>query len=122
MNEAHANETFKVFNPFECLNREEFRKFVAKLGANTVFVAKLRDRQIDPEEMTEGFREEVAKQLNVPTHLVTAHLAAPGAGVFAGQQFFKAAEKPSAGKRQSFEEAVQNSGLSKLQQQRLMSL
>ena len=117
-----AGEGIETFNPFERLNRAEFRNLEAELDANAVFVAKLRDRQIDPEEMTDGFREEVAEKLNVPTHVLVAHLAAPEVGVSAGRQFFKAADKPSAGKRQSFEEAVRSSGLSERQQQRLMSL
>ena len=117
-----ANEGIAAFNPFERLNRNEFRQLVTELEANVAFVTKLRDRQIDPGEMTDGFQEEVAEKLHVSTDVLVAHLNAPQIGVSAGRQFFKADEKPSAGKRQSFKEAVRSSGLSERQQQRLMSL
>ena len=117
-----AGEGIETFNPFERLNRAEFRNLEAELDANAVFVAKLRDRQVDPEGMSNGFQKEVAEKLNVPTHVLVAHLAAPEAGVPTSRQFFRAIDRPSAGKRQSFEEAVRSSGLSERQQQRLMSL
>ena len=37
-----------VENPFSDLGRGEFRALANGIGANTVLVAKLRDRQIDP--------------------------------------------------------------------------
>ena len=112
----------ETFNPFSRLNREEFRKLVVDLDASSVFVTKLRDRQIDPEGMTNGFREEVAEKLNVPTEVLVEHFAAPVAVVSAGGQFFRAIDKPSVGNRQSFEEAVRSSGLSGRQQKRLTRL
>ena len=120
--ESLASEGIGTFNPFGGLNREEFRNLEAELDANAAFVAKLRDRQVDPEGMSNGFHKEVAEKLNVPTHVLVAHLAAPEIGVPASRQFFRAIDRPSAGKRQSFEEAVRSSGLSERQQQRLMSL
>ena len=36
-----------------------------RLNVNTLFVAKLRDRQIDPNTMTTGFRKRVADEMNV---------------------------------------------------------
>ena len=117
-----ANESITAFNPFARLNRNGFRQLVTELDANVAFVTKLRDRQIDPEKMTDGFRKEVAEKLNVPKDVLVAHFNALQNRVSAGRQFFKAVEKPSTEKRQSFEEAVRSSGLSERQQQRLMSL
>ena len=121
-NESLVSPTNEVFNPFNRLNREGFRTIVDKLDASTVFVAKLRDRQIDPTDITEGFRQEVAEILGVSINVVATHFDASPTGVSAAQQFYKAAVKPSASKRQSFKEAVESSHLSEGQQQRLMRL
>jgi hypothetical protein len=108
-------------NPFTALEREEFRAFAKRIGANTVFVTKLRDRQIEPETIPDHFRQCVADELSAPLEVVIAHFAATG-GSTAARQFYKADDKPSHGKRQTFEEAVRNSGLTAEQQQRLLSL
>jgi hypothetical protein len=107
-------------NPFSRLNRTEFREFAVRLGANTVFVAKLRDRQIEPSTMTPGFQSFVADELRAPLDVVIAHFAMSGGATMVSRQFFKADVKPDVAKRQSFEDAVRNSGLSEEQQQRLL--
>ena len=107
-------------NPFSGLPRDEFRAFAVRLNANTVFVGKLRDRQIDPATMTPGFQRRVADELNVPLDVVVAHFAARPAAP--SRQFFKAEGKPSTGAQQSFEEAVRSSGLNEAQQKFLLEL
>ena len=107
-------------NPFSGLPRREFRALAARLNANTVFVGKLRDRQIDPDTMTPGFQRRVADELQAPLDVVVAHFAAlPGSPT---GQFFKAEDKPSTGAQQSFEEAVRSSGLNEDQQKFLLEL
>ncbi len=108
-------------NPFVALSRDEFRAFAKRLDANSVFVAKLRDRQIDPTTLTPGFRQRVADDLRVPLHVAVAHFAATQ-GAVARSQFYKADGKPTNGGRQRFEEAVQSSGLSEAQQRALLAL
>lgn len=108
-------------NPFASLSREDFRRFARRLDANSVFVAKLRDRQIKPDTLTPGFRNRVADELRAPLDVVVAHFAAAQAGA-AGPQFFKADGKPNDGGRQTFEEAVRSSGLSEAQQSALLAL
>ena len=107
-------------NPFSSLTRSEYRAFASRLNANAVFVGKLRDRQIEPSTMTPGFQRRVADELNAPLDVVVAHFAARQAAPTG--QFFKAEGKPSAGTRQSFEEAVRSSGLSEAQQKYLLEL
>jgi hypothetical protein len=102
------------------LPRKEFRAFAERLNANGVFVGKLRDRQIDPATMTLGFQKRVADELGVPLNVVAAHFAAER--VVSAGQFYKAKDKPSTGARQTFEEAVRNSGLSEDQQRSLLEL
>jgi len=110
-----------VENPFTALNRSGFRSLAQRLNANTVFVAKLRDRQIDPDTMTDGFRQRVAKELKVPLDVIVAHFAVQ-AQLQARPQYFKAYKKPEVSGRQTFEEAVRSSGLTLNQQRYLLSL
>lgn len=107
-------------NPFMGLSRDEFRAFALRLNANTVFVGKLRDRQIDPATMTIGFMTRVAEELKAPPDVLIAHFSARQ--VAPTGQFFKAEGKPSNGAQQSFEEAVKSSGLSEAQQKFLLEL
>lgn len=107
-------------NPFLILPRNEFRAFAQRLNANTAFVVKLRDRQIDPATMTPGFQRRVADELAAPLGLVVAHFAGRQAGL--PGQFFKAEGKPSIGAQQSFEDAVRSSGLTEAQQRFLLEL
>lgn len=111
-----------VDNPFAGLDRKKFRAFAKQIGANSVFVAKLRDRQIEPDTITDGFKCRVAEELDVPLNAVVAHFAVPSGPTNASPQFFKADDKPSHDRRQSFEDAVRNSGLTDEQQQCLLSL
>jgi hypothetical protein len=109
-----------VENPFAALDRTAFRGLANRLNVNTLFVAKLRDRQINPETMTTGFRKRVADELSVPVDVIVAHFAAQAGAQ--PRQFYKAEQKPAAGARQNFEEAVRSSGLTAEQQRHLMSL
>jgi len=110
-----------AINPFASLSREDFRGFARRLDASSVFVAKLRDRQIEPDTLTPGFRKRVADDLHAPLDVVVAHFAAAQGGA-AGPQFYKADGKPNSGGRQTFEEAVRSSGLSEAQQRALLAL
>ncbi|MGD0446711.1 MAG: hypothetical protein ABSA39_22475 [Edaphobacter sp.] len=109
-----------VSNPFAMLDREAFRELTRSLQANPVFVAKLRDREIDSSTMSDGFRRRIADETKVPLDLVVAHFTAR-AEVSAGQ-FYKAGAKPAAPPKQSFQEAVKTSGLTDEQQRYLLSL
>lgn len=111
-----------VDNPFAGLDRKKFRAFAKQIGANPVFVAKLRDRQIEPDTITNGFKRRVAEELDVPFAAIDAHFAEPSGPTSASPQFFKADDKPSHDRRQSFEDAVRSSGLTDEQQQYLLSL
>ena len=110
-----------VPNPFAALDRSSFRALAARLNANGVFVAKLRDRQIDPNTISAGFHDRLAKELNVPIEAVVAHLSAP-VEMRVRHQFYKSEDKPELGVRQSFSDAVRSSGLRDDQQQYLLAL
>lgn len=104
-------------NPFTALDRTALRNLSQRLGANTVFVMKLRDRQIRPDTITDGFKSRVAAELNVPVKLITDHFAA--VPQMTANAHFKADQRPQVGPQQSFEEAVKSSGLT-LEQQGLL--
>ena len=54
-----------VENPFAALDRVELRSLGQRLNANTVFVMKLRDRQILATTMTEGFQRRRSEERRV---------------------------------------------------------
>jgi hypothetical protein len=109
-------------NPFSGLSRKEFRDLAARLDTTTVFVSKLRDREISPDTMTVGFREYAAAEMNVPVELLNAHLNAIRGSAVTPARFHKADGKPSHGERQTFEEAVRSSGMSEEQQRKFLAL
>jgi hypothetical protein len=109
-----------VENPFVRLDRDQFRTLAARVGINTVFLSKLRDRQIDPPTIPDRFSSYLADEMGEEHGSLTAHLCATPE-IIATRQFYKAERKPVATTRQSFDEAVQGSGLSKEQQARLLA-
>lgn len=112
--------TLVVENPFAVLDRTELRSFGQRLNANTVFVMKLRDRQILAETMTEGFQRRVAEELRAPMELVVAHFAVQAE--VQPRVHFKANQKPEVGTKQTFEEAVRSCNLTLEQQRYLLKL
>ena len=111
-----------VENPFSDIGRREFRALAEGIEANTVLVAKLRDRQIDPTTIPDGFKRLVSNELEVPVDLLSAHLEASPTETQGSRQFYKADQQPRHGERQSFADAVRGSGLTEEQQRHLLSL
>ena len=113
-------------NPFTDLSRGEMRAVVRGMDASGAFVAKLRDGQILGETMTDGFKAHVVAVMDevasVPAEAVYAHFAGEAQTARVSRQFYKAASRPEAAKKQRFEEAVRSSGLSSEQERRLLSL
>jgi len=107
-------------NPFLALDVGVVRRLAKELDANTVFVNKLRDRQIVAETIPPAFSQKVADHLGVPVEVLRAHLAVRQTGQFRAK-YFKAAKKPELQPQESFEAAVRSSGLPLEQQQRLLS-
>jgi hypothetical protein len=109
-------------NPFADMDRARFRSVARGLCANNTFMIKLRDRIIEPDTVTAriGFCDKVAKETGEPMNLLIAHFKGPP--VLARGQHFKSDEKPALSGRESFEEAVRNSGLTPEQQSYLLGL
>jgi hypothetical protein len=121
-NKKWADAPVAITNPFASLSTEAFRLYAAKLGANSIFVMKIRDGRIEPESIgaRPGFCRVVAEGLNVPIEALMAHVRF-GPSLNA-QQLHKSDGKPVALKRETFEEAVRSSGLTPEQQRHLLEL
>ncbi|MDO8912184.1 MAG: hypothetical protein Q7U11_07355 [Phenylobacterium sp.] len=117
---ASAQPNTALANPFASLDRIAMRQAAQQLHANSVFVMKLRDRQIRPETMSDGFRRVAADAAKAPLDVVIAHFA--GQQTLAAGQRYKSDVKPTAGPLETFEEAVRSSGLSPEQEAYLLSL
>ncbi len=104
------------------MDRERFRSVASSLHANNTFMMKLRDRTIEPNTVISrtGFCQKVAEEIGEPIDLVIAHFQGPQ--VIPRAQRFKSDEKPAITGRETFEEAVRNSGLSRPQQSFLLGL
>lgn len=109
-------------NLFADMDRARFRSVASSLHANNTFMIKLRDRTMEPDTVTTrtGFCRKVAEEAEAPIDLVIAHFNGPQ--VIAQGQRFKSDNKPALGKRETFEEAVRNSGLTDEQQAYLLGL
>lgn len=109
-------------NPFASLSTQAFRAYAATLGANSIFVMKLRDGRIEPDSLSArpGFCRVAADGLNIPVEALIAHVrSAPSVDA---RQMHKSDGKPVAFKRETFEEAVRSSGLTPEQQRHLLEL
>lgn len=107
-------------NPFSSLDRTQIRSLAKALNTNTVFIMKLRDRVIEAKTISAGFCKTVARELGVSIDDLMQHFAAPSQ--MADGLRFKADGKPTAGQKQTFEDAVSNSGLDQQQQSNLLDL
>ena len=107
-------------NPFAALDREGVHQIIKNIEANTVFYIKLRDRGVEPNSISDGFKKRLAEELHTSFKSVEAHFAARQQ--VQGGQFYKADQKPEMGSQQSFEEAIRTSGLTDEQQRHLLSL
>lgn len=109
-------------NPFASLSTDAFRAYAATLGANSIFVMKLRDGRIEPDSIAArpGFCRVAADGLNVPIEALMAHVRL--GPTVSTQQLHKSDSKPVAQKRETFEEAVRSSGLTPEQQRHLLEL
>lgn len=115
-----ARETPLQANPFAGLNPKSLREVAERLGANTLFVIRLRDRLVRIEDFTTGLLAEIARALGTRVEIVRGHLA--GEPQVAAGRMFKADGKPGGVEKQSLAQALEDSNLSDEQKRRLLSL
>lgn len=101
-------------NPLASLPTNHLRAAIGQLHINDVFMMKLRDRRIREDTIPMWFRTELARELSVSDDVLRAHLAAPPQ--IHGATSFKADQKPRVVAKETFEEAIERSGLTPEQQ------
>jgi hypothetical protein len=119
-NAGTASEKKIANNIFASFDRDGIQSLATGMNASVLFIIKLRDRVIAPETISLGFKRKLAEEVQAPLEAVIAHLAGPR--VVQASAFFKADQKPQAVGQQTFEEAVQQSGLTDEQRTYLLSL
>jgi hypothetical protein len=107
-------------NPFASLNRSEVQTFLRALNVTNAFFVKLRDCQILLETMSQGFVCRVSELLQKREDSLYIHFAKEVK--LQGATSYKAKQKPTVGRKQTFEEAVSGSGLTMEQQEALRQL
>jgi hypothetical protein len=117
----NAAEMAPVENPFKKYDQRGFRALAADVNVNTLFLCKLRDRQIAPGTIPAAFVRLLAEKMQESVERLAAFLNSQSAVLHAGQ-FYKAEQKPEAGAQQSFEEAVRTSHLTEEQKRFLLGL
>jgi hypothetical protein len=105
---------------FGVLDREQFRSVATKVGVNTFFLTKVRDRTIAPDTIPRGFRLKVAKAMAIEEPILAAYLAGPP--TIPDEMRFLSEQKPEASRQQSFVDAVKSSSLTDDQQRDLLAL
>lgn len=112
----------KSLDPFAGMDRKSFGQFARSIHANKVFALKLRDRQIRPDTIPLRYLELTSECLKIRLDQLLTYLNVSGHRPAMGTQFFKADDRPNHDLQQSFDEAVESSGLTGDQIRYLMSL
>ncbi len=116
-----APET-KSFDLFAAMDRKSFGQFARSIHANKAFALKLRDRQVRPDTIPHRYLELIAECLNSTLDQLLSYLNGRVHQPALGTQFFKADDRPNHDLQQSFDEAVDSSGLTDDQKRYLKSL
>ncbi len=106
--------------PFEGRSPQELRQLAKDLNLSTVFFAKLKDRVIDVQTMSDVFLCWLAAPMGATIQSLRDYFSAEPR--MAKGLAFKADGKPQTKAKQSFEEALESSGLSDEQKRMLKEL
>lgn len=109
-----------IESPFTSLDQKSFRSLAKSVNANSIFLCKVRDRQIIPSTIRPGFLRLLGERLSSSFEVLTMYVNAKPA--IAGAQLYKADVKPSVGTQQSYEAAVESSNLTPDQKKFLLSI
>lgn len=99
----------QVVNPLINLQREEFRLLATKLGVNTLFLAKLRDKTVTLSTIPNKFIEQISHVLD--ESIESVRTALDGTATISTSASFKADKKPIAEEKISFDDAIEFSNL-----------
>jgi len=105
-------------NPFSGVARPEYRRLAHELGINTMFLNRIRDREVSVADFPAVFLERLAAALHVTIVALRRYLSLPPAPPIGGM--FQSDSKPVvAAEATSFEAVARESGLSEEQIKRL---
>ena len=107
-------------NPLRALDKQSFRSLANKLGVNTLFLVKLRDRTIKASTIPTSFIEDIA--ITVGKSIDAMRAALDGSATVSPSATFKADGKPSAEQQMTFDEAIETSNLSEKQKTNLRAI
>lgn len=107
-------------DPFAAHDVRSLRAVSGAFGCNMNFLARLKDRLVRTEDLSEGFLAALAEALGSRADALARFLAGP-AQVPAGARF-KADGKPVATEKQSLAEALDASGMPEDRKRRLLAL
>lgn len=107
-------------NPLLDLSDRRFREIAKELNVTRLFLTRLRDSVIQASTLPERLVSQVAQLVGVGVDTLNISLHA-SPSVATGQRF-KSDGKPSAGKQMTFDEAIENSGLSEEQKSALKAM
>lgn len=107
---------------FDDLDTDAFTDIANRVGVNAMFLSRIRDRHIEPDDIPNLWSERV--RVALPRHPSPAEWAGylRGGPQLPTGAMFKSRRKPKALKRMSFEDAVRSSGLTDEQQVALLAL
>jgi len=109
-----VTSTVGPVNPFLSLDTAASRALMTRLDVTPPFLMKLRDRRIREDTIPDWFRTTLARELRFSDEGLKTHFAAPAMVQEAAS--FKADEKPQAPPKETFENAINSSGLTPKQQ------
>jgi hypothetical protein len=102
-------DTRTIENQLSSLDRPAYRSLAARLGINTLMLNQLRDREIDVRTIPQRFMKRLADEFNATVEVVSNFLNLPPA--VSQMASFRSDDKPHSESKESFKEALIQSGL-----------
>lgn len=130
LNKAHELKASKVAqpsgnaniarNPFAALENDEFRNLAKRLNVTRLFLSKIRDRIIEVSTVPHGFFDFLAKEIGESSEIIRAHFSVDAE--LHPDMRFKSTDKPSVQSKQSYEDAIESSGMTAEQKSMLRNI
>ncbi|QBR02492.1 hypothetical protein [Paraburkholderia pallida] len=102
-----------IENRLGSLAKQAYRNLASKLCINTLVLNQLRDREIDAKTIPQRFVQRFACEMHSSVEAILRFLNLPP--VISPMASFKANDKPRSETKESFEQALKNSGMSEEQ-------
>lgn len=117
---VHQAQSVTAENPFAKLNPTAFKALAKRLDISNLLLIRLRERAIDAATIPGRFVQRLATELGATADAVLAYLRNPPGMV--SSQSFRSSVKPAVTAQISFEQAIETSQLTPVQQEALKAL